>query len=216
MTLPWPEGLTFDVGTHTYYLHGQRIPGVTSILGELIRVEWGNTDVYVSTITRQIIPAEVIHCAGDMGRAIHRCMDLILRHGVDAVYYPPEIDPAVKALVQWQKDWQPEIIAVEHPICSKRYFYAGTLDIHCYIPKLKSLSTTDVKSGVGALCGPQLSAYNQGLRENTGERKKIMRHKLQLPKKEGETYKFIHYKDDVRDWSYFQSRLFAKQFQDSL
>jgi len=203
------QRLTFNEETHTYYLDGVKIPGVTSVLGEFVYVEYH--DIYVCTTNGQVIAGEIMRRAADIGSAVHKVLELVLLHGIDAVYYPPEIDPAVKALVQWQKDYRPEIVCVEKRVVSTKYGFAGTLDILAYMPMTKRLSLTDAKTGLGLLTGPQTAAYEKAYREETGERKIIDRHKLRLPKQEGGSYQFIPLKNP-QDWQFFQNKLFSSRY----
>jgi hypothetical protein len=209
------DGLTFDEASHTYRYRGAPIPGVTGILKELIKVEWGNLSFYINTITGQAMAADAVEAAGDYGRAVHKVMELALLHGIDAIFYPEAIESSVRALVQWQADYKPEIVAVEKRVCSTKYGYAGTLDILAYLPMIKRLALVDVKTGIGTLTGPQTSAYEVGFREETGERKLINRYKLRLPKKGEGPYKFTPL-DNGSDWDYFQSRLFNHNFHQAL
>lgn len=215
MSCPEVPGLVFDEKTHSYTYDGRRLPGVTSVLNELVRVEYGDREFYVNTLNGQTIAAEVIRSAGDYGRAVHKVMDLALNHGIDAIFYPEEIEPSVKALVQWQADYRPELIAVEQRVHSLKYWYAGTFDILCYLPLTKRLALIDVKTGEGALTGPQTAAYLEAWRECTGERKAIDRYKLRLPKVAGETYRLIPCANP-QDWVYFTHRLFAREFHANL
>lgn len=205
-----PE-LFFDEESHTYYLRGRKIPGVTRVLNEFVLADVFGTPVYVSTINGTVIPAPIMEAAADLGKAVHRVQELILLHGIDSVYYPPEVEPAVQALVQWQKDHSPQIIAVEHRGVSVKHGYAGTLDILAYLPKKKRLGLIDVKTGVGFLTGPQTAAYEQMWREETKERAAIDRYKLQLPKGGEAKYSFTQLKN-VNDWVFFTHKLFAHSF----
>lgn len=203
--------LEFDEATHTYYMDGEKAPGVTSILGEFMFVDRGQWPYYISTLSGAIIDAMVMDAASDFGTAVHKVMKYVLA-GVP-VDYPDRIGPCVDQLLQWQADHKPEILLCEKPMGSARYGFAGTPDIFCRLDG-KRLALIDVKTGIGQLTGPQTAAYEMLIRENTKHRGMIERWKLYLPK-DGSPYKLTRYRSPD-DWRYFQAKIIARNFEQRL
>lgn len=204
----------FDEQKHKYTLGGYTLPSVTAVLAGLILVNTGVGEkfpFYVDRLTGATIDAPVIRAAGDHGSAVHKCMEYTLK-GVE-FDYPQEIHNSVENLALWKSEVKPDIIAIEEILASAEYHYAGTLDIFCQIGK--ELWLVDVKTAAASkFVGPQLAAYEQLWREETGERKKINRAELYLPKKGGR-YQWRP-QTSKGDWAYFKNRLWCYQFEKTL
>jgi hypothetical protein len=113
-------GLVFTSEPHAYYLHGIKIPNVTSVLQEeKLSPDYSRVDDAI--LTRAL----------EVGRAVHKACELddwgdLDWYDIDDVLYPylkawrnflddyPQLD--------MQKDW------IEKPIASLKYKYAGTPD----------------------------------------------------------------------------------------
>lgn len=101
----------FDEASHTYTIDGNPVPSVTQILGDII--PWTGTN------------ATDWHL--DRGRAVHACAAMIAR----GEYFTndPQIDGQVAGLRKFFREIQPIVVAVEKPVYSVLYQFAGTLDI---------------------------------------------------------------------------------------
>ena len=200
----------FNEERHEYTLGGKKLPSVTGILAQFVYIDnIGPYPFYLDTLSGNIIYANVMDYASDYGTAVHKAMEYSLTLGPDGFDYPEVIKPAVINLDLWKKEHKPEIISVETRLASAIWGYAGTLDIFCRIGR--HLCLVDVKTGPGLMTGPQQSAYEKLLREETGEKKPIKRYKLFLPK-DGGRYQLIPL-TNASDWTYFQARLFAHKWE---
>lgn len=108
-----PE-LQFNEGNHTYILKDAILPSVTQIMKPL------SDEIYSH------IDPEVLRFAATRGTDVHFATELYDLYGV--IDIRPELMPYLEAYIQWHKDYQPEIIAVEKRLYHKRLFYAGTID----------------------------------------------------------------------------------------
>jgi hypothetical protein len=198
----------FDEQSHTYRhpKTGSILPGVTSVLGEFVYID--ALDLYVA-LDGHTIPGEIMRNAADLGTAVHKALQYALTVGPDGFVYPDEIAPMVQQIDAWRQDYQPEILAVEMPLYSERYLFAGTLDLICRIGG--GLCLVDAKTGQGLLTGPQTAAYESLYREDTGYKGTMARYKLRLPK-DGGKYQFILQPDATNDWNYFKARMFCSNY----
>lgn len=208
--------LVFKEKEHIYEYEGRRIPSVTSILNIWILTHAG----YVNTISGVVIGKEVFEAAQDFGTAIHLAIKYLLTTGLNWDGLDPSLIPPLKQAERWINDWKikpiqefTRVFIVEQPMMSKRYGYAGTLDIFCEISKVKGevLCLTDWKTGDYGNASAQLAAYENLVREYTGCRKTIEKRVLYLPK-DGGDYKFEQM-NDKDSWSYFLSRLNCYKYE---
>ena len=146
------SALKFDEESHVYTLDGIEIPSVTTI----IRGVMGN-------------PFEKIRCGEwhmQRGSAAHAVYEL-LGQGENLSQY--DIDPTLTPFIENWRDWkntmQPEIIATEQKVHSRRMWYAGTLDLLCRENGL--LTILDYKGSASRQDRWQLAAYKEALEEKT-------------------------------------------------
>ena len=166
-------GLLFDEATHTYTLDGVRVPGVTGALKVCSAADYAGVD------------PEVLAVAAARGTAVHRMIELDCKGRLDEA----ALDPMLATyLVKWR-----EFMAVsgfvpllqEHRVASRRYGYAGTLDLFGLLHDRYAL--IDAKSVVRVMpsTGPQLAGYEIALREWEPHllppADKVQRFALQLP-----------------------------------
>jgi len=100
---------TFDPVTHEYTINGHRVPSVTEVLRDLFP-RFRASDWYLQR-----------------GRAVHACAALVAR-GVP-FEHDPRIAGQVEAVKRFFSEVKPEPIAIEEPIYSEKYHYAGTPDL---------------------------------------------------------------------------------------
>lgn len=150
-TRPARPGLRFAPGNHTYRLDGQRVPGVTTILGILDKPaipKWAarvvaeyvadNTDAleHLRAMGRgpmvdalRSLPWQRRDEAADRGTTIHDFAERIV-NGEDV-----EIDdndpllPVVENAIAFMEDWQIEPVLVEQSVASREHQWAGRLDL---------------------------------------------------------------------------------------
>jgi hypothetical protein len=106
MTAP---NCTFDEALHEYRIAGRVVPGVTSVLGDLIP-GWRASEWHLQR-----------------GRAVHACAAMLAR-GLEFTH-DSQIDGQVAALRRFWSEVRPEPIEVERAVYSVSYQYAGTFDL---------------------------------------------------------------------------------------
>lgn len=191
--------LIFSEKGHLYEVDGNRVPSVTQIIGDFIKVN----NLYVNVFTGASIKADVFEKGAETGTAIHKMIDYYLDGDLDREALSPELEAVLQQFERWMSDYKPEIIDHETMLYSEKYGFAGTRDIKCLAEN--RLYIVDIKTGAFAMAGPQLAAYVQLDKEN--DRSHRVRHRavLHLDRKGGD-YRFIPFTDQ-NDWQFFVSRL---------
>lgn len=199
------QDFTFCEKTHTYKNKGVRIPSVTQILNEWVKIKTNrDAHYYVHTVSGVTISAETFRYAGDRGNAIHHGTKLVLEGILDwDVLDAILVDPLHK-FETWMKEYDVHMgvdTQCEVSMMSERYQYAGTPDI---ITPIKGvMSVIDIKTGAWGQAAAQLEAYEQLYREITGYKGKINHYVLDLS---GKKYDFRQVKD-VGAWPFFLNSL---------
>lgn len=136
--------LSFDKLTHSYFIGGRKLPGVTSLLK---RYGWIDDSFYNEV-------------ARDRGRAVHESIELIAAGKFTLEdFADTEIFPYLQAYTKFLKDSDLSIISMEQPVHYGK-IYAGKYDIIGKLGRAKTL--IDIKTG-GPACwhGLQLEFYAQ-------------------------------------------------------
>jgi hypothetical protein len=126
---------------HEYALGGRPIPGVTSILKDVLRgADWQASTWHLGK-----------------GTAAHAAVALVMQ-GRDAEYdFDPVIAGQVEAARRFKREVQPEVIAVECAVAHADLWYAGTVDLVAKIDG--KLCIIDWKASHRSSVGYQLTAY---------------------------------------------------------
>lgn len=187
--------LTFDPVEHVYRWHGQRVPGVTSILKPL--TDYGS------------VPASVLQAASEFGKAVHLACELDDLGELDVYALDDALAPY---LAGWRKfcadtsaSWA--IGNIEHPLYNESLRYAGTPDRIGVVND--KLSVVDIKTTAALYpsVGPQLAAYAHAY--NPIGAKAMQRIAVQL--KDDGTYTAKTYTDPT-DWPLFCSLLTVRNW----
>lgn len=136
----------FDAATHRYTIDGRPVPSVTTVLADILPV-WQASEWHLQR-----------------GTAVHACAALIARG--QAFEYDPVIDGQVAACRKWFRDFQAAGMIAEMQLYSRRYQYAGTLDLVGPIAGL--ITVLDWKATLTATVRYQLAAYALAYEEMTG------------------------------------------------
>lgn len=142
------SALQFDAATHTYTLHGVRVPSVTTVIKEVLHP---NEYAGVST--------QVLQHAADRGHAVERMIQLDLADELDVASLHPELLPYWHAWKPFPDRimWRAAAPAWHMRVANEARGYAGTLDV-----LLKELDLLiDVKATVQLprTVGVQTAAY---------------------------------------------------------
>ncbi len=140
---------TFDEKTHTYYLDGVKMTGVTTILGVIAKpalIPWAVktcADYIMDNCERHedgwlvsekdLKEAKSAHrkkkeSAGDVGTLVHDAVENYVKNGEI-----PELPENIMKMFNEFKDWYDEgkytLIESEKKLYSEKHFYAGTVDL---------------------------------------------------------------------------------------
>lgn len=137
--------LTFDEATHTYYLNGQKVPGVTSVLKPL-------TDY-------STVPPDVLQAAADFGKAVHRACELDDLMELDEDTMDPALRPYLSAWRKFCADHRVSWLEIERPVHHQSLRYAGTPDRIGDVQGLLSVVDIKTTAELHPSVGPQLAAY---------------------------------------------------------
>ena len=162
--------LTYTDETHAYSLDGRRVVNVTSILsGGLPKgalVNWAARSVaeYVATEPEAVeamrsmgwepmvkalsaVPDQRRDEAAKRGTKFHDLAEII--SGGDLVHVPPALADMARGFVHWLDRFNPEVVLTETAVASRRYRYAGRLDMLAYVTTAahgRRLCLLDVKT----------------------------------------------------------------------
>jgi hypothetical protein len=161
---------------HGYSLDGERIPGVTTVVGKLGKPaltgwaarmaaeyavdHWGELAGLGPTARLGAIKGaadRASRVAMTRGSRVH-AFGAALATG-RAVDVPEELAEPVEAYARFLDRWHLEPVATELPVCSTRYGYGGTLDAIYRHPDLGNILVDIKTGGVYADHALQLAAY---------------------------------------------------------
>lgn len=164
---------------HGYKLDGEKIPGVTTVIGTLDKpalVRWAAKTAAERAVNEwdalselplterleriQYGARDVTREAALRGTQIHDLGDK-LAQGLE-VDVPPEHVGPVTAYAKWMDTWGIDPIASETPLVSVTHRYAGTTDLWCRVgARDNAVALIDIKTGKGVYdeTGLQLAAY---------------------------------------------------------
>ena len=166
---------------HSYYLDGQKLPGVTTILGDGLAkpalINWAARTVAGYAVDNwdaltedkpsvRLKTLENAHyadrdAAGKRGTEVHKLADK-LANGIK-VAVPDELAGHVESYVKFLDEFDPRVILAEASVVAlTKWPYAGTLDLIARFPSLDQVLLCDVKtarSGVFPDNGLQMAAY---------------------------------------------------------
>lgn len=133
---------------HTYKLEGRAVPGVTSIIKEILGESWQVNPWYL-----------------ERGRAVHACAAFIAQG--KEFKFDERISEEVAALKKFFSEVKPEIIGSEIFVGSSLYRYCGTLDFSCKIGG--KLVLIDYKHSLDPVRTViQIGGYAQAYKETAG------------------------------------------------
>ena len=152
--------LKFDEENHIYTWNDKVVPSVTTVLQELNLVNFSN------------VPTGVLDRAQKWGKAVHKAIELIEKGKIDEKTLDAKLKPSINAWMRFKSDNNIVNKAIELPIYSNIYGYAGTIDRVCFDKKTSEIYVVDIKTSTsmpGRIAGLQLAAYQQLWAEHSGE-----------------------------------------------
>lgn len=166
---------------HAYFLDGEKVPGVTSILGDGLAkpalINWAARtvagyaidhwdDLAAETPSGRLKVLEKAHyadrdAAGKRGTEVHHLAEKLNKG--EEVTVPDELSGHVESYVRFLDEHDPRPVLTECPVLSQtKWPYAGTLDLIADFPATGQRLLLDVKtarSGVFPDNALQLAAY---------------------------------------------------------
>ena len=210
--------LQFFEHGHKYVVDGIERQSATTILGEYIKIKIGDESYYVQKHTGTCIRSYIFERAGFIGTHFHLAckyyiMGTLDYDSLDIMFHGEQLSlrRMMNQFIEWHETYKPRIILMEEPLYSMKYEYTGTPDIFL---ELRIGSRTvyillDLKSGMFAMVGPQLAAYEQLVRENLKFQLPIDKYVLSIPKN-GRDHLFK--KIEGNHWDYFKLKLYEKNY----
>lgn len=128
--------LYFNADNHTYWLGDRRLSSVTEVISRVAP----HRDVDDWYLQR--------------GAAVHAAIQLELRGELDWSTVDERIKGRVEASLAFIRDEQIEPEIIETPMCSRRYHFAGTVDVFC-----ECRTIIDWKGSLAPQVEPQLGGY---------------------------------------------------------
>lgn len=194
--------LTFDESAHAYFWHGRKVPGVTSVLSDLL--DWSR------------IPADRRVAVLEEGRAIHTMAEWHFAGELDTETLPDWMRPRYEALMRFIDDTGFECERSEYRVFHGLFAYAGTLDLRGTLRHngTRRQAFLDIKRSLygGRVTGLQLAAY-EGAYEFMHGKDDTLRAALHL----GADGKYrMEWFEDRNDFNVFVSCLTRHLFKERL
>jgi hypothetical protein len=148
--------LTFDEASHTYTLDGKPVPAVSRVLQAL-------GDEYA------MVDPDVLERAAEIGRAVHWIIEHEIRGDLDEEMVDFHLLPYLDQWREFRRTSGFEPLLTETQVYSRRYRYAGTLDLFGILNGKLALPDAKRTAAVPRKAGPQTAAYEMALRESMPE-----------------------------------------------
>lgn len=190
-------GLTFNAEQHVYTLHGIRVPSVTQVLKQ------------IGYIRLDGIPPATLEAARDRGSRVHQALHYLIEDDLDEGTVGEDIAGYMASARAWLDAEVTEVVAVEARLSSKRFSYAGTVDLLA-VHADGLLSVDDFKTGDPAdvAADLQTAAYMQAILE-AGTRLKtstrVQRRSVRLHRDGRPATETLY--TDYQDWPRFMRAL---------
>ena len=159
-----------------YHLQGDKYLSVTTPIEAIEKPAikfWFGHQIYLAMVDNPALdwknakkaPYRAKNKAMDRGTAVHRIIEFGLESDLRKI--PKDLRGYVRAYRQWHRDYKPDIIEHERTVVSRKYKFAGTLDMIAQMSPDMPLIIVDAKTGKALYkeVWLQLSALRQGLRE---------------------------------------------------
>ena len=188
--------LIFNEGNHTYTVDGEKIQGVTGVLGVINKpalLGWV-AKVGHDFLIKNLVPGkaydevEIIELAEDMKKAhrrtsskaasigtiAHNYIEGVIKYKLGQHDLPPKkpVQPealnAINAFADFAKHYEIEYHASEPKVYSRLYGYAGTLDIDATINGKRCICDLKTSNGIYPEAFLQTAAYQQARQEELG------------------------------------------------
>jgi hypothetical protein len=147
------SSIQFDAEAHSYTVDGDRYDSVTQILREL------SARVY------RFVDAGVMAEAAWLGQAVHKVIELDILGALDEGELDPRLLPYLEKWRAFRAHSGFVPLLSEARVFSRRYRYAGTLDLFGLLNGEAALVDAKRCASVPRTAGPQTAGYEIALRE---------------------------------------------------
>jgi len=177
--------LRLDEATHTYYVDGLPVPGVTRVIEPLADFDK--------------VPREVLDRAAKRGTAVHLATQLDDEDDLDEDSLDPVLIPYLEAWRKFRREQDVQIEGVENRVYHQRHRYAGTYDrIGRILKQSDELAVIDIKAVAKLFphIGVQTAAYQAALNSARKKADHVTRRYAVQLKPDG-TYRLEEYSDEA-------------------
>ena len=171
----------FDQESHTYWLDGVQIDGVTSMLKDMEDLS--------------SIPTEILARKAALGTAVHYATELDDQGLLDEDTVHEEVRGYLEGWRLFKREHKVEFISIEQKLAHRRMRYAGTVDRVMKVDGERGVWDIKTRLQIPPAVGVQLAAYNELVRENgiADRRHKLENRAIQLkPDGTYQIYRFNH------------------------
>lgn len=185
--------LVFDEDRHVYTVAGEKVEGVTSVLGVINKpqlIPWAvkETANYIKTNLLPGIMLDEVQIetlceqakgahrrkkeeAGNIGKLVHAFVENCIKDPTNLPDMPvnEQARHGCEAFLTWREQHKVEFLSCEKVVYSKKYKYAGTYDFLAIIDGKKMLGDIKTSSGIYDEYFFQTAAYELALREEFGK-----------------------------------------------
>lgn len=190
--------LAFDPQSHTYTLHGAKVPSVTQVIDEQLN-DWSG------------VPLEALETARIFGGHVHEACHLLVRGELDWSSLDPALVPYIEAAQRFLEESGLTVLNAELPLASSKLKFAGTLDIRGMWRNSVAILDWKSTAAMPRSVGPQTAAYEHLYAEHFGGRP-CKRYCVQLNPALPNGYK-VHALTNSADWHIFLSALNCWRFK---
>ena len=201
--------LCFNPGRHTYYVNDKWVPGVTGAVGVIDRsapLMWWAVNQSLAYLRGAIKPgvrydevalehvfreAKTAHRRKSeesikIGEVVHQWIEAKIKGRNSSLPFNEQARKGCQAFSRWARENRVQFVRSEAKIYSKKYHYAGTLDVEALVNG--KLSIIDIKVSNGIYLGMQLqmAAYLQARTEESGNHYPGGRYIIRVDKQTGE------------------------------
>lgn len=168
--------------THTYFLNGKVIPGVTTMISDAKLVDLDQ------------IPPAVLEHKRNIGNAVHYATELHDLGVLDPASVHESIKPYFNAYLKFLAETDVQILEVENVVYHDTYQYAGKNDRVILLNGYRGVLDIKTTSILSAAVGVQTAAYKEALNCGRADADKVVtRFALQL--RPDSTYRLEQFSD---------------------
>lgn len=138
---------------------------------------------------------KVMYESAAIGTEVHSLCEQILKGETDWAS-ADEVVPYVQGFERWLEKTEPQTVATELFVFSRRHGYAGTADYICFIGKELWIIDFKTSKSLHDAMGLQLAAYRQAYEEMTGKRARTAILKLTTKTQKG--WQFKEYNEPIK------------------